>query len=86
MGDNTRVWLLLEALRNVEGFGSRGFTAAYEPPSGVVIERAGHFRGIWAIDADQFTWVAAGYNEANFATASLRGALDYTLAEICGRY
>ncbi len=86
MADKTRVWLLLEALRNAEGFGSRGFTAAHEPPCGVIIERAGHFRGIWTIDADQFTWVAAGYNGANFITASLREALDYTLNEICGQY
>jgi hypothetical protein len=47
-----------------------------------VIERAGHFRGIWTSPADRYVWTAAGYSEPTFSTASLPDALRYMLAEI----
>jgi hypothetical protein len=79
MSVKARTWLLLEALKNEEDFRNRGFTADFGASGGVVIERSGHFRGIWTSRAGQFVWTAAGYNEPNFQTSSVPDALKHTL-------
>ena len=75
------MWMLSKALEAEAAFARRGYTLDYTTDS-LVIERAGHFRGIWTSQDDRYVWTAAGYSEPAFSTASLPEALRYMLTEI----
>jgi hypothetical protein len=81
MMKTARLELLAEALQAEEGFVHRGFTAQQSHES-LLVERDGHFRGIWTTDKDRYVWTAAGYSQPSFSTASLPDALKYTLTAI----
>ncbi|WP_041321430.1 hypothetical protein [Hyphomicrobium denitrificans] len=81
MMKTARLGLLAEALHAEEGFVHRGFTAEQSFES-LLVERDGHFRGIWTADKGRYVWTAAGYSQPSFSTASLPDALKYTLTEI----
>jgi hypothetical protein len=76
-----RLGLLAETLQAETSFVQRGFTAEHSSES-LLVERDGHFRGIWTTDKGQYVWTAAGYSQPGFSTASLPEALKYTLTEI----
>jgi len=81
MNEKARLWMLSKALEAEAAFVQRGYTIACTADR-LVIERAGHFRGIWTSPADRYVWTAAGYSEPTFSTASLPEALRYMLTEI----
>lgn len=81
MNGNAHTRLLFEALEDNSTFSQRGFAAHYRP-NAVLVERSGHFRGIWTSRAEALVWTAAGYNEPTFATSSLPEAVSFTLGEI----
>jgi hypothetical protein len=76
-----RLGLLAEALQAEKSFTGRGYTAQHASDS-VLVERDGHFRGIWTANQGRYVWTAAGYSEPRFSTMSLPEALNYTLIEI----
>ncbi|HVX36431.1 MAG TPA: hypothetical protein VHC71_09465 [Hyphomicrobium sp.] len=76
-----RLGLLAETLQAEKSFVQRGFTVEHSSES-LLVERSGHFRGIWTADKDRYVWTAAGYSQPGFSTASLPEALKYTLTEI----
>lgn len=76
-----RLGLLAEALKSQRDFVERGFRAQQAPES-LLVERHGHFRGIWTAADDRYVWTAAGYSQPSFSTASLPEALKYMLSEI----
>jgi len=82
MADTARARLLYDALQSDEAFAARGFKAVYDPAIGVILERAGHFRGLWTTWADHYMWIAGGTSEASFATPTLSAALAFTLSEV----
>jgi hypothetical protein len=81
MNEKARLWMLSKALETEAVFAQRGYTLNCTADS-IVIERAGHFRGIWTSTGDRYVWTAAGYSEPTFSTASLPEALRYMLTEI----
>jgi len=81
MKEQARLWMLSKALEAEAAFAQRGYTMDCTADS-LVIERAGHFRGIWTSRAERYVWTAAGYSEPTFSTASLPEALRYMLTEI----
>jgi len=81
IGEDMSGRLLLEALRSHEDLRRRGYTADLRGGR-IIVERAGHFRGIWVKTADCFAWAAAGYNEPTFSTSSPAEALHHTVSEL----
>lgn len=81
IGEDMGARLLLEALRSNSEIRRHGYTADLRGGT-IIIERAGHFRGIWVKNADCFAWAAAGYNEPTFSTSSLTEALHHTVSEL----
>ena len=71
-----RLELLAETLQAEKSFVQRRFTAE-QSSENLLVERDGHFRGIWTTDKDQYVWTAAGYSQPSFSTASLPEALKY---------
>jgi len=70
---------LFELLKGNEVLRLKGFSMAYSPQEGIVIDRAGHVRGIWNHRADAFTWVSPGSSEPKFRTESEKSAVLYTV-------
>lgn len=81
MKKTSRLGLLAEALRDQESFVGRGFTIKKSARS-LLVERHGHFHGIWTADEHEYVWTTAGYSEPSFNTGSLPEAVQYTLTEI----
>ena len=81
MIETARLRLLAEALQAEKGFAQHGYTANQASES-LLVERHGHFRGIWTTSENRYVWTAAGYSAPGFSTVSLPEALKYTLTEI----
>jgi hypothetical protein len=79
-----RLGLLAEALQTETRFAGRGYTVAQTSDS-LLVERDGHFRGIWTAMENRYVWTAAGYSQPSFATGSLPEALEYTLTLLSKR-
>ena len=62
--------LLAETLQAEKSFVQRGFIAEHSSES-LLVERDGHFWGIWTTDKGQYVWTAAGYSQPGFSIASL---------------
>lgn len=82
MSGVAHIRLFLEALQSEETLRARGFTAVRDPRNGIIIQRGGHFRGLWTNCSDEFVWIPAGYSQPTKVSSSISEAVDYTLAEI----
>ena len=78
MGD-ARNRALFGLLRKNETLKLKGYSLAYSPANGIVIERAGHVHGIWSHDTAAYTWVSPGSSEPRFRTEDPKSALLYTV-------
>ena len=57
----------------------KGFSLAHDQDGGIVIDRAGHVRGIWSHDAGSYAWVSPGSSEPRFRTSDAKSAVLYTV-------
>jgi hypothetical protein len=70
---------LFGLLRKNETLRQKGFSLAYSPSTGIVIDRSGHVHGIWNHDAASYTWVSPGNSEPKFRTETASSAVLYTV-------
>jgi hypothetical protein len=70
---------LLKLLRGNDTLKLKGYSLAYSPATGIVIDRAGHVHGIWSHDARTYAWVSPGNSEPKFRTEDAKSALLYTV-------
>jgi hypothetical protein len=70
---------LLGLLSKNETLKLKGYSLAYSPANGIVIDRAGHVHGIWNHDTAVYTWVSPGSSEPRFCTEDAKSALLYTV-------
>lgn len=73
---------LLAALNTDESFQARAYTASTGDTGGIVVERAGHVRGVWHHHGSEFFWAPAGSSSPTFRTASLQDAVTHTLTAL----
>ncbi len=70
---------LFSLLKKNEVLRQKGFSLAFDQEGGVVIDRAGHVRGIWNHDDKSYAWVSPGNSEPKFRTEDARSAVLYTV-------
>ncbi len=70
---------LFGLLKKNETLKLKGFSLAYSPKTGIVIDRSGHVHGLWNHDASSYTWVSPGYSEPKFRTEDVNSAVLYTV-------
>jgi hypothetical protein len=70
---------LAERLRHNPVLRLKGYSVNVEPRGGVIIDRAGHVRGIWHYRWLCYHWTPAGYNQATYAAPVAEAAESYTL-------
>lgn len=68
---------LLQALQEHELLRQKGYECTIL--GGVLIERAGHARGLWRCNSRGFDWTPAGYNEPVHWVDDVEAAVLYTL-------
>jgi len=70
---------LFGLLKKNETLKLKGYSLAYSRASGIVIDRAGHVRGIWDHDTKGYRWTSPGSSEPKFRTEDAKSALLYTV-------
>lgn len=70
---------LFGLLKKNETLKLKGFSLAYNPSTGIVIDRSGHVHGIWDHDATSYKWTSPGNSEPKFRTESVNSAVLYTV-------
>lgn len=58
---------------------TKGFSLAYDGDGSIVIDRAGHVRGIWSHDRKSYAWISPGNSEPRFRTEDVKSAVLYTV-------
>lgn len=73
---------LLALLKADPQLRERGYTAFLGEPTGVAIDRGGHFRGLWQFDGQAYAWTFAGYGEPAHIASNAEEAVLCTLRAI----
>lgn len=71
---------LLVKLQANDGLRAGGYE--FSVLGGVLVERAGHARGLWRCGAKGFSWTPAGYNEPVYWAPDADVALQFTLQQL----
>ena len=70
---------LFALLKKNETLKRKGYSLAYSPSTGIVVDRAGHVHGIWSHDTQAYSWVSPGNSEPKFRTEDANSAVLYTV-------
>lgn len=73
---------LLSQLLAHEVLALRGFSFDHADREGIIVERWGHFVGLWHFDGEVYVWTPAGYSEPTDRFADQDAAVRHTLVVI----
>jgi hypothetical protein len=73
---------LADRLESLELLKLKGYSAHPLEEGGVLLERWGHARGIWQLQAKGFSWTPAGYNAPLCYVDDVEAAVRFTIVTI----
>jgi hypothetical protein len=82
MSDQEIENLLWQLLRQNEILRRNGYAVMFDEHGHVVIDRAGHVKGVWRAMDGVLAWSPAGYNEPLYKVADAKAAEHHTLVAL----
>jgi hypothetical protein len=79
MSDQDIENLLWHLLQQNEVLQRNGYAVLFNEQGHVVIDRAGHVKGVWQAIDGVLAWTPAGYNEPLYKVADAKAAEQHTL-------